>query len=296
MPEDDFKTHYAKLLEIYEYRERLWSAREAELLGQVAEERARREALEKVAKYRTITLDTIIKEPVISTKQDNTVRFVNAGYVAISGYTEPEVIGNPITNLVRGLEFLTQFYEHPELIAAETHESLQKVPITLLTKDGKELSMTANVGFSPGETPGYHGVTFVCERNEWYKPFARLFTSPWFSHWHVIKANKYAEQGVLLLPDSPLESRLASPADLFLQEATKEVRKQTNRGVAIKFEGVTSCSNKIYELLVSVARVREGHFTCFVDEDSEILAGFKQAQFPDKHLKIIKKKNKEKKK
>lgn len=158
--------------------------------------------------------------------------------------------------------------------------------------------MTANVGFSPGETPGYNGVTIICEPKvdkAWYKRLASFIKGPWFSRWYVIKAKEYAEKGIITLPDSPLESREISAAERLLQEATREVMKPTNRGVAIKFEGVTSCSTRMYELLVSVAKVHECPFTCFVDENSAILAGFREVHFPDKHLKIIKKKNKREK-
>lgn len=297
MPEESFEQHHARSLGAYHAEKNSWARKEADYIKQIAERDARIEQLEKTAKYRTITLDTVVREPLISTKQDNTVRFVNAGYVAISGYTESEVIGRPITEFIRGLEFLTQFYEHPELIAAESHESLREVPVILSTKNKKDLRMLANIGFSPSETPGYHGVTIICQPQvdkRWYGVFTRLFTGPWFGKWHIIEAKKYADNGVITLPNSPLESRTVCMADSFLQEATREVRKQSNRGVAIKFEDIISCSDKVYELLVSVAKVSEVPFTCFVGENSAILAGLQQVKFPDKHLKIVKRKKEKK--
>ncbi len=297
MPEESFEQHHARSLETYHAEKNSWARKEADYIKQIAERDVRIEQLEKTAKYRTITLDTVVREPLISTKQDNTVRFVNAGYVTIAGYIEAEVVGKPITEFIRGLEFLTQFYEHPELIAAESHESLREVPVILSTKDKKDLRMLANIGFSPSETPGYHGVTIICQPQvdkRWYGVFTRLFTGPWLSRWYIIKAKDYADNGVLALPDSPLPSRDVCPADRFLQEATREVRKQANRGVAIKFDDVISCNDKVYELLVSVAKVSEVPFTCFVGEDSAILAGLQQAKFPDKHLKIVKRKKEKK--
>ena len=156
--------------------------------------------------------------------------------------------------------------------------------------------MSANVGLSPGEVAGYNGATIICTPKEdpsWYRRVGSYLWSGggWFNRAHFIHARNYAEQGVITYSESEAEQKGSNPGERFVQDVTKSVlNKPSHRRVVVKFEDVTSCSKKIYELFPSIARVIECPFTCIVDADSSILEGLKKVGFPEKHLKVLKKK------
>lgn len=297
-----FDAQLQRLREVREEEIRQQEQTIAELKKQVAQYATRCEEVEKTAQVRFITLDTILTDPAIGTREDNAIRYVNTCYVKTTGYVDEDVVGKPVTTYVRGLEFLLQLRDDPELAIVENWKSLDDIPVALLMKDGNERLMGANVKFVRGGMAGYSGVTIIFKSRDEPSLLQRAGTyllsgGGLLNRYEMIRAGRYAEEGIITLPESEnVQQDQLTAGQRFLQDVTKAILQRTApRGVVVKFQGVTSCSPKIYDAFRSIAVISDFPFTLIVEDDSAVLQGLREHRFPEEKLKILKKKNKEKK-
>ncbi len=261
--------------------------------------RKENEEVREMASY-AMTYD-LVTHPTLLVRPDNTIQLANEKIQILSQYDLTAMLNRSLTDYVRGVEFLDQIRLDPVLMQVEDLHALAHVPVALVTKEGVELPLSAEINFLPPPRV-YNGVRLALKPKEGRTLLLRTRQHvPRYlggvTNYDAFDAEEYAQNHRLVVRDTPVEKSASLDGTHLLTEITKKVLeidkpKHTSRRVIVNLRTVEECDSRFYQTLRAISQMNGLPLTCIVYEDSQVYQALIKEGFPETH--IVKERRKKK--